>query len=50
MTTHTQHKVKLSVHHIPYLVIVVEYMLGFIPKLRYIDHDVTEVAKFPELA
>jgi hypothetical protein len=38
------------VPHIPDLVIVVEYMLGFVPKLRYTDHDVTEVAKFPKLA
>jgi hypothetical protein len=35
---------------IPESVIVVEDMLGFVPKLKYADHDVTEVAKFPELA
>jgi hypothetical protein len=30
-------------------VIVVEDMLGFVPKLRYADHNVTEVAKFLEI-
>jgi hypothetical protein len=50
MTTHTQQQVELSVPHIPDSVIVVEDMLGFVPKLRYTDHDVTEVEKFPELA
>jgi hypothetical protein len=25
-------------------------MLGCVPKLKYVDHDVTEVEKFPELA
>jgi hypothetical protein len=37
------------VPHILDSVIVVEDMLGFVPKLRYTNHDVTEVAKFPEI-
>jgi hypothetical protein len=47
---HTQIQIELSVPHIPELIIIVEDMLGCVPKLRYADHDVTEVAKFPELA
>jgi hypothetical protein len=31
------------------LVIVVEDMLGFFPKMRYADHDVSELSKFLEL-
>jgi hypothetical protein len=38
---------------LPYLldaVITVDDMLGKVPKLRYVDHDVCDAAKFPELA
>jgi hypothetical protein len=47
---HTQTQIELSVPHIPDSVVIVEDMLGCVPKLWYVDHDVTEVAKFPELA
>jgi hypothetical protein len=40
----------LSLPQIPESIIVVEDMLGFVPKLKYADHDITEVAKFLELA
>jgi len=38
---------------LPYLldvVIIVEDMLGKVPKLRYVDHDVCDATKFPYLA
>jgi hypothetical protein len=38
---------------LPYLldvVIIVEDMLGKVPKLRYVDHDVRDATKFPYLA
>jgi hypothetical protein len=50
ITTCTQKNVKFLFPQIPESVIVVEDMLGFVPKLKYVDHDVTEVTKFMELA
>jgi hypothetical protein len=35
--------------HILDLVVVVKDMMGFVPKLKYVDHDVTELEKFPDL-
>jgi hypothetical protein len=40
----------MSVPHIPDSIIVLEDMMGCVPKLKYADHDVTEVETFPELA
>jgi hypothetical protein len=37
----------LSLPHIPYSIIVLEYMLGCVPNLKYAEHDVKEVTKFP---
>jgi hypothetical protein len=34
---------------IPEGVIVEEDMLGLIPSLKYVDHDITDENKFPEL-
>jgi hypothetical protein len=36
--------------HIPNSVIIVEDMMGCVPKLWYVDHDVTNISKFLELA
>jgi hypothetical protein len=36
--------------HIPDSFVVVEDMLGCVPKLKYVDHDVTERAKLLYLA
>jgi hypothetical protein len=40
----------LSLPQIPESIIHVEGMLGFVPKMKYADHNVIEVAKFPEIA
>jgi hypothetical protein len=36
--------------HIPDVVVAVEDMLGKVEKLKYVDHDVTDTTKFPDLA
>jgi hypothetical protein len=40
----------ITLPYLPDAVITVDDMLGKVPKLRYADHDVRDVAKFPELA
>jgi hypothetical protein len=50
ITMHTHTHISLSLPHILYSIIFVEDMLGFVPKMRYTDHGVTEVAKFLDLA
>jgi hypothetical protein len=35
---------------IPEEVMIDEDMLGKVPQLKYVEHDITDVAKFPELA
>jgi hypothetical protein len=40
----------VTLPYLPDAVIIVDDMLGKVPKLRYTDHDVRDVAKFPDLA
>jgi hypothetical protein len=42
--------VEIILPHILDVVIVVEEMLGKVEKLKYVDHDVTDTTKFPDLA
>jgi hypothetical protein len=41
--------VEITLPHLPDVVVVVEDMLGKVPKLKYVDQDVTDTTKFLEL-
>jgi hypothetical protein len=45
-----QDSMNITLPYLPDAVIVVDDMLGKVPKLRYVDHDVRDADKFPELA
>jgi hypothetical protein len=40
----------ITLPYLPDAVVTVDDMLGKVPKLRYSDHDVRDVTKFPDLA
>jgi hypothetical protein len=40
--------VEITLPHLPDVVVVVEDMLGKVPKLKYADHDITDTKKFPD--
>jgi hypothetical protein len=42
--------VDITLPYLPYTMVIVDDMLGNVPKLRYSDHDMRDVAKFPDLA
>jgi hypothetical protein len=46
----TPDSMEITLPYLPDAVITMDDMLGKVPKLRYVDHDVHDVAKFPELA
>jgi hypothetical protein len=41
---------KITLPYISDVVVIVEDMLGKVLKLRYVDHDVKDAAKFPDIA
>jgi hypothetical protein len=49
-TPSKQNSVEIMLPYIPNVVAIVEYMLGKVAKLKYVDHDVTNTKKFPNLA
>jgi hypothetical protein len=46
----TPDSMEITLPFLPDAVITVDDMLGKVPKMRYVDHDVCDVTKFPELA
>jgi hypothetical protein len=40
---------KITLSHLPDVVVIVEDMLGKVPKIKYVYHDITDTTKFPEL-
>jgi hypothetical protein len=45
-----QDATNITLPYLPDAVVTVDDMLGKVPKLRYSDHDVCDVTKFPDLA
>jgi hypothetical protein len=41
---------EITLPYLPDAIIIVDDMLVKVPKIRYVDHDVRDAAKFPELA
>jgi hypothetical protein len=41
---------EITLPFLPYTIPTIDDMLGKIPKLRYADHDIHDMAKFLELA
>jgi hypothetical protein len=41
---------EITLPFLPHIVPTVDDMLGKVPRLRYVDHDVHDMSKFPELA
>jgi hypothetical protein len=39
----------ITLPYLSYAVIIVDDMLGKVPKLKYLDHDVRDMTKFPYL-
>jgi hypothetical protein len=44
-----QDAMEITLPYLPYAVITMDDMLGMVPKLRYVDHDVHDTDKFLEL-
>ena len=49
-TPRKQKELTLSLPQIPDGVKVVSDMLGYVNKLKYVDHDVENIGKFPDFA
>jgi hypothetical protein len=45
----TPDSMEITLPFLPDIVITVDDMLGKVPKMRYVDHDMRDATKFPEL-
>jgi hypothetical protein len=40
--------VEITLPHLPDIVVIVEDMLGKVLKIKYVDHDINDIVKFPD--